>query len=399
MPRHAPRARVRARHPRRRPAPTAGTAVPPLPTGRSPAIDPLTVVLLLVGFVLLVVGAEWLVRGASAIAAAAGVGPVVIGLTIVAYGTSAPELAVSVGGVLTGANDIAVGNVVGSNAFNLLVVLGLAALAGGLVVHERIVRIDVPLLLAATLVTWWMASDGVIGRLEGGLLFASALAYTAWLVIAARREPRDRTAGFAATAPDRLEARMRPIRAVLLLVVGLGVLVLGADLLVDSAVSLAAAFGVSDLVIGLTIVAVGTSLPELATSVVAARRGERDIAVGNAVGSSLFNLIVVLGGAALVGPSGMPVNADALALDLPVAVVIVLVTVPALALGLRMAPWEGVVLLAVYTAYLVVMVRVGTGAVAVDGLLVPLVAALGGAGVLLLGVGLLLRRRDRVTRR
>ena len=356
----------------------------------------MTVVLLLVGFVLLVVGAEWLVRGASSIAAAAGVGPVVIGLTVVAYGTSAPELAVSVGGVLTGASDIAVGNVVGSNAFNLLVVLGLAALAGGLVVHERIVRIDVPLLLAATLITWWMASDGVIGRLEGGLLFGSALAYTAWLVIAARREPLDRDAGFAATAPDQLEARMRPIRAVLLLLVGLGVLVVGADLLVDSAVSLAAAFGVSDLVIGLTIVAVGTSLPELATSVVAARRGERDIAVGNAVGSSLFNLIVVLGGAALVGPAGMPVNADALALDFPVAVVIVLVAVPALALGLRMAPWEGVVLLAVYTAYLVVMVRVGTGTVAVDGLVVPLVAALGGAGVLLLGVGLLLRRRDRV---
>ena len=365
--------------------------MPPL---RSPVIDLLTLVLLVAGFVLLVLGAEWFVRGASAIAAAAGVSPVLIGLTVVAFGTSAPELAVSVGGVLTGSSDIAVGNVVGSNAFNLLVVLGLAALAGGLIVHERIVRIDVPLLLLATIAVWWMASDGVIGRLEGGVLFLSSILYTAWFIVAARRDPDALAAQLAATAPGPTEARMRPIRAVLLLVVGLGVLVLGADLLVDSAVALAAEFGVSDLVIGLTIVAVGTSLPELATSVVAARRGERDIAVGNAVGSSLFNLIVVLGGAALVGPNGLAVSADALALDMPVALAIVVVAVPALALGLRMAPWEGVVLLAVYAGYLAVMVRVGTGAIAPDAQLVPLLIGLGAAGLLLLAVGLVLRRRN-----
>lgn len=349
------------------------------------------------GFILLVLGAEWLVRGASAIAAAAGVSPVLIGLTVVAFGTSAPELAVSVGGVLRGTSDIALGNVVGSNAFNLLVVLGLAALAGGLVVHERIIRIDMPLLLLATVAVWWMASDGALGRLEGGILFLSAVIYTVWFTIAARRDPGALAAELAATAPGPDEARMRPIRATLLLLVGLGILVLGADLLVDAAVALAATFGVSDLVIGLTIVAVGTSLPELATSVVAARRGERDIAVGNAVGSSLFNLIVVLGGAALVGPSGLAVSADALALDMPVALAIVVVTVPALALGLRMAPWEGVVLLVVYVAYLAVMVQVGTGAIAADAQLVPLLVGFGSAALLLLTLGLVLRRRSRAT--
>ena len=360
------------------------------------SIDILDVLVLLVGFVLLVVGAEWFVRGASAIAAAAGISPIVIGLTIVAHGTSAPELAVSVSGALTGASDIAVGNVVGSNAFNLLVVLGCAALAGGLIVHRRIVRIDIPLLLLATLVTWWMASDGLLGRVEGGLLTVSAIAYTAWLVVAARRQPIDRDAGFAASVPDALEARMRPIRAVLLLFIGLGVLVFGADLLVDSAVLIAATLGVSDLVIGLTVVAVGTSLPELATSVIAVWRGQRDIAVGNAVGSSLLNLVRNLGLAALVSSDGIRVASDALTLDFPVAVTIGLVILLTLALGLRLARWEGIVLLSAYVVYLVAMVRVGTGADPSDQLVLPLIAALGGAGVLLLGVGLLLKRRDRV---
>lgn len=356
-------------------------------------MDLLSLLALVGGLVLLVVGAEWLVRGASSVAAAAGIGPVVIGLTVVAYGTSAPELAVSVGGALSGASDVAVGNVVGSNAFNLLVVLGLAALAGGLVVHDRIVRIDVPLLLAATLGVWWAAADGTLDRLDGALLLVVGVAYTVWLIVAARREPDAVRAEFAGALPTPLEARMRPIRAVLLIVVGLGALVVGADLLVGAAVELASALGVSDLVIGLTVVAAGTSLPELATSVVAARRGERDIAVGNAVGSSLFNLVIVLGGAAVVAPRGLPVASEALALDLPLAAVIVLVAVPALAVGLRMAPWEGAVLLTVYAAYLVVMVRVGTGAAGAAELRAPLLTGTAAVGLGLLVVGVAMARR------
>ncbi len=356
-------------------------------------MDVLTLILLVVGLVLLVLGAEWLVRGASSIAAAAGIGPIVIGLTIVAFGTSAPELAVSVGGALSGASDVAVGNVVGSNAFNLLIVLGLSAVVGGLIVHDRIVRIDVPILLVATLVVWWAASDGTIGRLEGAALFASAVVYTAWLVVAARREPEAIRAEYAEAIPTEAEARMRPLRAVLLVLAGLALLVVGADLLVDAAVDLAAALGVSDLVIGLTVVAAGTSLPELATSVVAARRGERDIAVGNVVGSNLFNLLVVLGGGAAVASGGLPVAAEALALDLPVALAIVLVAVPALAVGLRIARWEGALLLTAYAAYLVAMVRVGTGAAEAAELRGPLLGLLAVTGVALLVIGLLLRRR------
>jgi cation:H+ antiporter len=359
-------------------------------------VDPLTLLALVGGLVLLVVGAESLVRGASRLAAAAGIGPVVIGLTVVAYGTSAPEFAVSVGGAFSGASDVALGNVIGSNAFNLLVVLGLSAVAGGLVVHQRIVRQDVPLLMVVTLLTWLAAADGTIGRLEGGLLLTLGLAYTVWLIRTARRDPE-----VAATAvPEVGEALAgvrtapHPLRSVAEALLGLALLAFGADLLVDAAVDLAASLGVSDLMIGLTIVAAGTSLPELATSVVAARRGERDIAVGNVIGSNLFNLMAVLGGSALLAPEGIAVAPAALALDLPAGVLILLLATPALAIGLRMARWEGALLLTAFAAYLVALVRVGTGAATAAELRTPLLVGLGAIGVVILAVGLVLRRRD-----
>jgi cation:H+ antiporter len=261
-----------------------------------------TIAGLAAGMAILVVGAEALVRGASRIAAAAGVSSLVIGLTVVAFGTSAPELAVSVGSALSGTGGVAVGNAVGSNIFNVLAILGFAALFGGLVVHQRIVRLDVPLLIVLTGLVWWFAADGRIAVWEGALLLVGIVAYTAFSYVVGRRETPAIVEEYDEAFGEPPEVARKGVPAAVgLVLVGLAALVGGAQLLVDGATTLAESLGVSDLVIGLTVVAAGTSLPELATSVVAARKGERDIAVGNIVGSNIFNLLAVLGAAAIAG--------------------------------------------------------------------------------------------------
>jgi len=310
--------------------------------------------LIVLGLVLLVVGAEALVAGASRLAAAVGISPLVVGLTVVAFGTSAPELAVSLDAAWSGSADIAVGNVLGSNICNVLLILGLSALAAPLVVHGRIVRIDTPLMVVFSLLVWWMASDGAIGRLEGALLFAGVIAYTATQVIVGRRE-----AGAAVTAGVE-PVRGKPLVNVLQLLVGLALLVGGARSLVAGASEIARALGLSELVIGLTIVAGGTSLPELATSVLAAMRGQRDIAVGNVVGSNIFNLLCVLGGAALASPGPIPISAQALAFDFPIMVAVMLACLPVFFSGRIIARWEGALFLgyyALYTTWLVLAAR------------------------------------------
>ncbi|HVM15522.1 MAG TPA: calcium/sodium antiporter [Egibacteraceae bacterium] len=311
----------------------------------------LAVAAVLGGMAVLVVGAEALVRGASRLAAAAGVSALVIGLTVVAYGTSAPELAVSVRDAVTGNGEVAVGNAVGSNIFNVLAILGLSAVFGGLIVHSRLVRVDVPLLLVVTAGVWWLASDGMIATVEGGVLVAGILVYSVFSYLLGRREPPGVTQEYEeAFGTDPSAARRRWPAAAGLVGIGLLGLVVGAQLLVSGATSIAEHLGVSQLIIGLTIVAVGTSLPELATSVIATRRGERDIAVGNIIGSNLFNLLAVLGASALAG-GGIDVPPDAIATDLPVTLLVTLIALPALALGLSIARWEGVLLLAAYLGY------------------------------------------------
>jgi cation:H+ antiporter len=350
---------------------------------------------LVLGLGLLVVGAEALVRGAARLAGAFGISSIVIGLTVVAFGTSAPELAVSVRGALGGTADVAIGNVVGSNLFNVLVILGASALAGGLIVHQRIVRLDMPLVIAATVLVWGLASDGVIARWEGGLLVGLTVLYTGWLVRSSRREPTEIVAQFEeAFTVDPLQARGTWPRSVLLVVIGLVLLVVGADRLVVSAVSIATALGVSDLVIGLTIVAAGTSLPELATSVVAAMRGERDIAVGNVVGSNLFNLLLVLGGAAAVAPRGLGVAADALTLDLPFSLVVMVVVLPVLAIGLTVRRWEGALLVTGYVGYAAVLFTVSQGLRTAEAARAPLFVAFVLLGGVLVVAGWWAERRS-----
>ncbi|MGI9643985.1 MAG: calcium/sodium antiporter, partial [Ilumatobacteraceae bacterium] len=260
-----------------------------------------------VGITSLVVGAEWLVRGASRIASRTGLSNVVIGLTVVAFGTSAPELAVGLGDVLRGnedAGEIAVGNVIGSNIANILFALGLAAAVGGaLIVAQRIVRIDVPIMIGVSVLFLLFALDGGIGRVDGLVLTTGLVAYVTWTVLWARR----RTAiGVELQYEEALAPARVPQRSVwndiTVFGVGLVLLVIGAQGLVTGAGDIAADLGVSDLLIGLTVVAIGTSLPEVATTIVAALRGQRDLAVGNAIGSNLFNLLGVLGITALVSP-------------------------------------------------------------------------------------------------
>ncbi|HUG41700.1 MAG TPA: calcium/sodium antiporter [Longimicrobiales bacterium] len=332
----------------------------------------MTLFVLLLGLALLVVGAELLVGGASRLAAAARIPPLVIGLTVVAFGTSAPELAVSLSATFRDQGDIALGNVVGSNIFNVLFILGISALVAPLVVSRQLVRAEVPMMILVCGLLWLLALDGTIGRVEGGALFAGIVLYTALLVRNGRRASRagsgdaPAAGGVAAgTAAGGEPLRARTVVDVVIVLVGLTLLVLGSRWLVEGAVAIAGALGLSELVIGLTIVAAGTSMPELATSVIASVRGQRDIAVGNVVGSNVFNILCILGLSALAAPAGVPVSPAALSFDIPVMTAVAVACLPVFFTGHRIARWEGAVFLGYYLAYTAYLVLDATGHAAV----------------------------------
>lgn len=310
----------------------------------------MTAVSFIGGLVALTVGAEMLVRGASRIASSLGISPLVVGLTVVALGTSSPELAVGLGAAWVGQADIAVGNVVGSNIFNVLFILGLSALVVPLSVAQQLVRFDVPLLIVCSLLLALLVTDGFIGRADGVLLFGGVIAYSSFLVWQARKERDPQVIAEYAGAYPSSAAKLWLVN-LLLVGIGLLLLVLGADWLVDAAVIFARYFGVSELVIGLTVVAAGTSLPEVAASVVAAVRGERDIAVGNAIGSSIYNILLVLGATALIAPGGIAVAQSVQNFDLPVMIAASVACLPILFTGYRIDRWEGAVFLAYYIGY------------------------------------------------
>ncbi len=320
----------------------------------------LSVVLFLIfGLVLLIWGAELLVRGASRLATAAGISPLVVGLTVVAFGTSSPELAVSVMSAFKGQADLAIGNVVGSNIFNVLLILGISALIIPLVVAQQLVRFDVPLMIGASFLVLLLGADQSLGRFDGLVLFSAVVAYTIFLIRQSRRESN-------AEVKEEYEKEYGEKGPVLwvknigLVVVGLAGLMLGSKWLVSSAVTIAQSFGVSELVIGLTIVAAGTSMPEVATSVVAAIRGERDIAVGNVVGSNIFNLLCVLGLSSIVAPSGIAVSAAALRFDIPVMIAVAVACLPIFFSGYLISRFNGATFLFFYVAYVVYLVFTAT---------------------------------------
>ena len=313
----------------------------------------------LAGLALLIAGAELLVRGASRLAETLGISPLIVGLTVVAFGTSAPELAVSVKGALAGRPDLAVGNVVGSNIFNVLLILGLSAMITPLVVAQRLVRVDVPLMIGASFLVPLLGMDGGLVHGDGLLLFAGILAYTAFAIRTGKNEPKEVELEYARAARAS-RGNLHHLRNLLAVGVGLVMLVLGADWLVDGAIDIARALGLSELVIALTIVAAGTSLPEVATSVVAAVRGERDIAVGNVVGSNIFNILAVLGATALVSDSGLSVSAPALRFDVPVMVAAAVACLPVFLTGHVITRGEGALFLGYYATYLALLLRRGT---------------------------------------
>ncbi len=307
-------------------------------------MDSLTLVLFILGFVLLVGGANLLVEGASRLAGLLGVSPLIIGLTVVAFGTSAPELAVSVQSSLQGQTDLAIGNVVGSNILNILLVLGVAAIIMPISVHERLVKLEVPIMIAVSVLLLALSFDGILSRWDGLLLFSGILLYIFFTIKTQHKVEVSETEQESNTGVASI------ILQLLFIIIGLGLLVQGSQWLVDGAVAIAELFGLSQLVIGLTIISIGTSLPELATVVVASLKKQEDLVVGNVVGSNIFNILLVLGATSLVAPNGIVVSEAAIGFNMPIMILVAFLCLPIFFNG-KIQRWEGGLFLGLYVAY------------------------------------------------
>ncbi|WP_372625219.1 calcium/sodium antiporter [Arsukibacterium sp.] len=299
---------------------------------------------------LLFVGAEGLVRGSAAVATRAGLSPLVVGLTIVAFGTSSPELVVSVKAAISQQGDIAVGNVVGSNIFNIAFILGLTALVCPIPVHRQIIKVDAPIALGAAILLVFLLMDRTLGRIEGALLITGIIGYTFMNVMLARKDGA--ALDTSGTEPTIAVMRRSWMLDIVFILAGLVVLVIGSQLLVEHSVKLATYFGISEAVIGLTIVAAGTSMPELATSVVAAFRKQPDIAIGNVIGSNVFNILGILGVASVV----TPISATGIStFDYATMIIFTVLLISLLYTGRLLHRIEGVMLLLLYGAYVFVL--------------------------------------------
>jgi cation:H+ antiporter len=314
----------------------------------------INVIELLSGLVLLLIGAELMVRAAVRLAERLHVRPLIIGLTIVALGSSAPQMAVSLQAALTDNPDIAVGSVVGSGIFNILVTLGLSALIIPLRVSRQLVRLDIPLMIGASLLVFILAWNKDLGRFDGVLLLGALALYLGLLFRQSRHSTRPHT-----ERPK--DTQQSWLISMLMILAGLAMLVFAGRLLLGAAVVVATDLGLSERVIGLTVVAVGTSLPELATSLIAALRGQRDIAVGNVIGANLFNLLGVLGLTALLAPTPLSVSPNALDFDLPVMLGVAALCLPVFYSGYRVTRAEGLLLLGLYLVYGLHVVSFTTG--------------------------------------
>ena len=313
--------------------------------------------LILAGLAGLLVGAELLVRGATALASRLGIRPIVIGLTVVSLGTSLPELAIGIDAALQGSPGLAVGNIVGANLINILFILGLSALIRPITFERLTLRFDLPAMVTASLALWLLALDGSLARGDGILLCLAGVAYTAGIVWTSRQEPD----AVASAHPSKTVAAPagssgRPMLHVLALVAGIAIIIVGAELLVDGSIDVARSLAVSEAIIGLTVVAIGTTAPELVTTLVSTVRGDRDIAIGNLLGSSVYNIAVILGITILVAPAELEIPPEVVAADLLLLAVATVITVPVLLSGQRMTRGEGGAFVAAYVAYLLWLV-------------------------------------------
>ncbi len=322
----------------------------------------MSVVTVVLGLVLLTAGAELVVRGGSRLATLAGVSPLVVGLTIVAVGTSAPELAIGIDSARQGVGDLALGNIAGTNIVNTLLVLGLIAFLAALPLHPRVPRIDLPVMVGAAALLLVMSLDGHLSVADGVVLLVGGVVYTVGVVRTSRREDPGLGAEFEEMleGPEQERGPLPRTSAVLgkqvvVVIVGLALIVLGADRLVSGAVSIATSLGVSDAFVGLTVVAIGTSAPELVTAIVASVRGERDIAVGNLFGSSVYNVLIILGLTVVASPGGLDVPSDLLRFDLPVMLAVSILCIPVFLTGHKVSRREGAMFLSLYAVYFVVV--------------------------------------------
>ena len=316
----------------------------------------MSILLFISGLLFLIIGAEMLVRGASKAASSLGISPLIIGLTVVAFGTSAPELAVSIGGALSGQADIALGNVVGSNIFNVLFILGLSAIIVPLTVSQQIIRFDVPLMIVISIAVLLFSLDQIISRLDGLLMVSGLIIYLVILVIISVRAFSGNKESDQNVMDESSNGSKNWLTNIFFVIAGLALLVLGSRWFVDGAVSFADSLGISEVIIGLTIVAAGTSMPEVVTSIVAAIRGEREIAVGNVVGSNIFNILGVLGISSLIAPSGIAVSESIIAFDIPLMVAVAIACLPIFFTRGTISRWEGVLFLIYYIAYVAYLV-------------------------------------------
>lgn len=316
---------------------------------------------ILLGLLLLVVGAELLTRGGVTFAARMGVPPLVIGLTIVAVGTSAPELAVGIDAAVQGNGALAVGNIAGTNIVNILLVMGLSALLLPLTLQLQTLRNELPAIIVAALLLLVMSVDGMLTRTEGGLLLAGGVLYT-WLILrSVRAEGSKVQQEFAAEYGARHHGREATRNALFMLLAGIAIIVFGANWFVDGTVTLARLWGVSDSFIGLTVVAIGTSSPELVTTVISTLHGQRDIAIGNLLGSSVYNILVILGITCLVPVAGIPVPPELVRVDIPVMVGVALLCAPVFVTDRRVSRLEGGLFVATYAAYLAFLISTRSG--------------------------------------
>lgn len=311
----------------------------------------------LAGLAALIVGAEVMVKGGSRLAARLGISPIVVGLTVVSIGTSMPELAVGVTAAGQGSGALAVGNIAGTNVVNLFLILGLSAAMVPLVLQLRTIRLELPMMAVAALLLFVLAADGVMTRADGAILLTGAVVYTAVVIRSAHRESRAVVGEFAqAYTEDAAEepsgGRRQTLREAAMLVGGIALVVVGAEWLVDGSVGMAREFGVSDALIGLTVVAIGTSAPELATTVMSTLRGDRDIAIGNLVGSSIYNIALILGVTCLVPANGLELPSSLVRIDIPIMVIVALLCIPIFITGRRVSRTEGVLMVTAYLGYL-----------------------------------------------
>ena len=310
----------------------------------------INILLLVVGMILLVKGADFFVDGASKIAKSIGIPSLVIGLTLVSIGTSAPEFAVSLEASLSGSNEISFGNVIGSNTFNTLVVIGISAIITPLVVSKNVKRFDIPILLGIysfLIIFGFVTSPYIINLLESIILFSLTIIYTVFLILREKKTQKE-------NEDDKEVEKKKPWWFNLLLVIiGLAFIIFGGRLVVNNAVDIAKELKVSEAIIGLTIVAIGTSLPELVTSVVAARKGENDIAIGNAIGSNIFNIILILGFCSILEPATLNINA---LLDTIIAFFSGILIFLFVFKSNRINRWQGIVMVCLYILYLTFLV-------------------------------------------